>query len=106
MPPASLRPCPSCGAPQLGGCARCGWQSKATRIYTPKWRRTSREILAAWRATHGDWCPGWPDTGHDAHATSDLTVHHTTEDPDGPLSVLCRPVNSALGAPQRPGTRG
>lgn len=106
-----MRPCPECGAGQTSGaCTRCGWRSNRWRsnrrparpdLRRKEWVERSAEELAAHRATYGEWCPGWPPSQHEPHATSDLTVHHHTDDPDGPTSVLCRRENGRLGAPGR-----
>lgn len=101
-----LRPCPDCGAPRAGiRCGRCGWADRrATKPPRPdlarqEWQRRSTAAIKAWKAEHGDWCPGWPPTDHAPHATADLTLHHHTDDRDGPASILCRPENSSIGAP-------
>jgi 5-methylcytosine-specific restriction protein A len=106
-----LRPCPDCGAPRSGGaCGRCGWAgaSKVSGVRAdlarPEWRRRSETELASWRAVHGDWCPGWPPSGHRPHPDRHLALHHHTDDPDGPASVLCRIENGRLGAPGRDDT--
>jgi 5-methylcytosine-specific restriction protein A len=108
MTGVKLTPCPDCGAPRPAGahrCARCGWRSAASTKRTrpdlrrTEWHNRSGDTLDAWRAEHGDWCPGWPPSGHPPHATADLTCHHVTEDPDGPLAVLCRSENARLGRP-------
>lgn len=109
MPSASLRHCPSCGRLRRGEtCAACGWASRRVRVNRRparpdlrrrEWVVRSAAILAAHRADHGEWCPGWSPSGHEPHPTSDLTVHHHTDDPDGPCSVLCRRENGRLGKP-------
>lgn len=85
------RPCLHPGCPHLtDGQARC---RQHERHNTTVWRTTSRDILGRWRATHGDWCPGWRRPPH--HST-DLTVHHTDR-PQTPYVVLCRACNAAAG---------
>lgn len=85
------RPCLEPGCPNLtGGQARC---PRHERHQTREWRTTSPAILKAWRAQHGDRCPGWRRPPHE---TSDLTVHHT-DLPHQPFAVLCRSCNAAAG---------
>lgn len=71
------------------------------RPYTAPERQRRAEAVAAWRATHGDWCPGWG--GRPAHPSVDLTADHVTAvaaggREDGPLVVLCRSCNGSKGA--------
>ncbi len=103
MPP--LRPCLTCGT--LSRQARCPGHTRqvtaakrARRPY-PQAERTRRAaVVSAWRATIGDWCPGWQVAPH--HAT-DLTADHPIAvaaggREDAPLTVLCRSCNSRKGA--------
>jgi 5-methylcytosine-specific restriction protein A len=100
-------PCLDCGAlidraaSRTQGRHKRGWgrchQCAAGRYIPTAETRRRAQTVAAWRATRGDWCPGW---GRPAHPTPDLTADHTTSvaaggREDGPLGVLCRPCNSS-----------
>lgn len=67
------------------------------RALTHAERRRRATVVANWRATHGDWCPGYRRPPHEAH---DLTAEHDTPVADGGthLTVLCRSCNSRHGA--------
>ncbi|WP_407657607.1 HNH endonuclease [Kribbella turkmenica] len=59
-------------------------------------RSRRAQAVAAHRAQHGNWCPGWQ---RDAHAADDLTADHVTPvaaggSESGPLQCLCRSCNS------------
>lgn len=101
------RPCIDCGTPTNGSrCRRCTTPDPRS---TAGWTRTSQNILAAHRATHGNWCPG-TDT-HPAHPSTDLTVDHidplaTTGRDTGRYRVLCRSENSRLGQALQHPTQG
>ena len=100
MPTKAPTPCLACGA--LGLCThRRATQGRNTKAY----QRHRTNVLAKWRAIHGDWCPGY-DTP--AHTATDLTVDHTTPIAHGgwtsPLTVLCRSCNSRRGAIRSPDT--
>lgn len=112
MPP--LRPCLGCGKLTHDG-GRCGpcrtaraapkaaaytRAKRARRPYTAAEQARRAEVVRAWRATHGDVCPGWRRPPHPA---ADLTADHP--DPVGrggseaqPLGVLCRTCNGRKGA--------
>lgn len=67
--------------------------------YTSQERTRRAEAVAAWRAMHGDVCPGWQRPPHPA---SDLTADHPIEVAAGgsegqDLMVLCRSCNSSKG---------
>jgi 5-methylcytosine-specific restriction enzyme A len=89
------RPCLECGKPCQG--SRCpthqaAW--KANRNARPQWKgnwpTVARNTIAAYRATHGDICPGW---GHDPHpiAPTQWTCDHD-------LGPMCRSCNGRKGA--------
>lgn len=63
------------------------------RTYAEQQRRA--QVVAAWRAEHGDWCPGWQ---RDPHPASDLTADHVLAAAnggiDGELQALCKSCNS------------
>lgn len=100
------RPCLDCGALTARG-PRCPTHARpverartqAKRVRRPHLAAEDRrraDVVAAWRAVHGDWCPGWK---REPHESSDLTADHiesfaVTGREDGPLAVLCRPCNS------------
>lgn len=96
--------------------ARCGycqtiWQYAKDqrrpdrRSYAEQQRR--RQAVAEWVAVMGYVCPGVKPLGHAPHAAdpdrNPLTAEHIdafalTHNERGPLTVLCRSINSALGA--------
>lgn len=68
--------------------------------YTSAERQRRAQAVAAWRAEHGDWCPGW---GVAAHPSTDLTADHVIPvaaggGEGGALTVLCRPCNGRKGS--------
>jgi 5-methylcytosine-specific restriction protein A len=76
------------------GWGRCEGCAAGSYISTAETQRRA-ETVAAWRAVHGDRCPGWR---RPPHAASDLTADHVDAvgaggREDGPLSVLCRSCN-------------
>ena len=87
-----------------GRCASCRQRHDQERNasrpwYGSEWRKLRSEVLTAWRAEHGDWCPGVPELDHPAHPAADLTVDHITpRSLDGGVRVMCRKANSTLGA--------
>lgn len=101
----ALRPCLDCGT--LTRQSRCPTHQRATaaakRATRPRLPgETARRAatVAQWRATYGDWCPGWQRPGHHA---SDLTADHVQAVAaggleTGALSVLCRACNGTKGA--------
>lgn len=93
----TLKPCLNCGA--LSDRTRCPTHRArpprpTTLTRTAAERRRRAAVVAAWRAEHGDWCPGW---GRPAHPATDLTADHVTAAAHGgtELAVLCRPCNGA-----------
>jgi 5-methylcytosine-specific restriction protein A len=102
---------PGCNnsATASGYCAeRCNArQERGRRRTTPtKVARTHqvaqyrRATVAAWRAQHGDWCPGYQ---RDGHAASDLCADDPIPiarggDPMQPLQILCNACNASKGA--------
>ena len=103
------RPCLDCGrlTPSGTRCADCerpraraAQRSKRQRRpYSSRERDRRARAVAEWRATYGDWCPGWQ---REAHPSSDLTADHVVPvasggAEDGPLTVRCRSCNSARG---------
>jgi 5-methylcytosine-specific restriction protein A len=90
------------------GASRCPECARATqaprtqakrqrRPYTAGEQKRRARVVAAWRATYGDWCPGWQ---RPAHRSNDLTADHVTPvgagGPEaGPLVVLCRRCNGS-----------
>lgn len=68
--------------------------TKRTRTHGEQRRRSV--VVAAHRAAHGDWCPGYRVP---AHTAVDLTADHVVSVAragrgDGDLTVLCRSCNS------------
>ena len=96
------RPCLDCGA--LSPNSRCPAHQRtlqqakrSRRPYTAAMLRRRAQVVAQWRAEHGDLCPGWRRPAHPSH---DLTADHMIAvgaggDEDGPLAVLCRSCNSS-----------
>lgn len=85
---------PGCAVVTSG--SRCAFhQAERDVVYRGDWPRVSRAAIAAWRAEHGDWCPGW---GVPPHASSDLTADHVDPRRLGRgVRVLCRSCNSRRG---------
>lgn len=106
------RPCLVCGTltrnPSRCDVDQARWEaardaargSATARGYGSQYQRAAAQVLAAHRAEHGDWCPGWRRAGH---WTEDLTADHIipVSQGGGPgaanLRVLCRSCNSARG---------
>ena len=98
--PGPRRRCLDAGSP---GCAT--YTTSGSRCDTCRRRRKSArnadrtvaaQAVAAWRAVHGDWCPGWRRPGHPA---ADLTAEHGPN-PVGSRrvqTILCRSCNSRKG---------
>ena len=85
------RPCLICGA--LSNDSRCPDHQR--RRSTMERSRRARAV-AAHRARHGNWCPGWH---REPHAADDLTADHIVPvaaggSESGELQVLCRSCNS------------
>lgn len=105
-----LRSCVSCGRPGNGTrCTACGaGHERARSARRPEYRTAAetkrRRDAVAWHvACHGWTCPGDAATGHLGHPSRDLTAHHAEAfgaggREAGPLRVLCRSANSAIGA--------
>ena len=88
------RRCLDCG--RLAAGTRCTPCHRARRAFRAVEEGRCREAVAAHRAIHGDWCPGW---GVPPHASSDLTADHVTARlVGGRLVVLCRSCNGRKGA--------
>jgi len=77
-----------------------GGRLTATSVF----RRLGREVIAAWIAQHGPWCPGYGRASHQVDAEQ-LTVDHVLplvrkgkpyEEVN--LAVLCRSCNSRKGS--------
>ena len=67
-------------------------------------RQRRAAVVKAWRAEHGDLCPGYRRPPHQA---SDLCADHILPvgmggAEDGPLGVLCRSCNSSKRDGRRP----
>jgi 5-methylcytosine-specific restriction protein A len=108
-----LRPCLDCGRLAQGprcpdhqrGRDRVKDQTKRqrkqqVRPYTNAEKTRRAQVVADWRNTHGDVCPGWE---RDPHASTDLTADHVVAvgaggAEQGPLTVLCRSCNGRKGA--------
>lgn len=79
-------------------CPACQAQRKQQRnAAAPQ----ARDLVAAWRAEHGDWCPGYQ---RDPHPAGDLTAdHHVPLSANGEATgpnlngVLCRSCNARKG---------
>lgn len=101
----TLKPCLDCGTLSPG--ARCPAHARPVERQRTRAKRTRRprasaaetkrraDVVAAWRATRGDWCPGY---GRDPHASADLTADHVIAvgaggSENGQLTVLCRSCN-------------
>jgi hypothetical protein len=108
------RPCLGCGR-LVRGASRCrlctGTLERLKAGRRPERKtaaatRSNRELVADWRATHGDWCPGIPPgqpAAHPAHPCADLVADHLLAvalggSEHGPRRVICRRSNSELGA--------
>lgn len=97
-------PCVDCGAASAGlRCMACYRRSRPApvgrRADLDDWkaRDARKRAVKAWRATQGDYCPGFEKPPHPA---SDLTADHPLEvvlggDPrPGEYSILCRSCNA------------
>lgn len=89
------RPCVACSTPTTTTrCPACEQRHQAERNasrpqYRGDWPAQSRSAIAAYRAGHGDVCPGYGRAPH-AIAASEWTCDHDR----GPL---CRPCNGRKG---------
>lgn len=109
--PAPGQPCPTRqlvrarpGAKQAARCRPCqrrhdrAHNARRPDLHDPAETARRAHAVAAHVAAHGWWCPGdGPD--HPPHPSRDLTAHHVTGPGHGPLRVLCRSRNSAIGKP-------
>lgn len=87
-----MRRCLDCRALTVGSrCPGCARRRKAWRASD---EAECRRVVAAHRAAHGDWCPGW---GVAPHPSSDLTADHVVAGVSGRLGVLCRACNARKG---------
>jgi 5-methylcytosine-specific restriction protein A len=107
----TTRPCLDCsalvrgrpGSKQGTRCPRCqaarDQAKRATRPHTYAEDQRRAQVVQAWRAKHGDWCPGWQRPPHPAtdltadHVVAFAVVGHELSD----LVVLCRSCNGAKG---------
>jgi 5-methylcytosine-specific restriction protein A len=115
---SALTACQQCGTPSRGTrCPACQTPrdraalrtKRQRRPYNSPIRRRRAAAVAAWRAQHGDTCPGWG--GDPAHHATDLTADHPTAvadggDEHGHLEVLCRAHNAAKGGGRSKKERG
>jgi 5-methylcytosine-specific restriction protein A len=71
--------------------------TKVARTSTERKRRAA--AVAAHRAQHGDWCPGYQRDGHPATdlTADDVVPVSRTGQPSAELAVLCRSCNSRKG---------
>lgn len=108
-----LRPCLDCGrlsqGPRCTPCAEAKRRASNARYRPhrdrrPDYNSAERERRAAtvraWRAIHGDLCPGWKRPPHMAGEGNPLTADHLTAvraggSEAGALGVLCRSCNSS-----------
>jgi 5-methylcytosine-specific restriction protein A len=105
----TTRPCLDCGRlTKLGArCRDCkrvvgrdrDRAKRARRPYVDAERMRRAQVVEAWRAEHGDWCPGWQRPPHPA---TDLTADHVVAfavvgHENSQLAVLCRSCNGAKG---------
>ena len=89
--------CPCCSAEHERRQARTV-PTKAART-TPE-RKRRAQVVAAHRAQHGDWCPGWNRPPHSATdlVADDVVPVASTGQPSPVLRALCRSCNSRRGA--------
>ncbi|MFI5504476.1 hypothetical protein ACFLIN_03815 [Corynebacterium kutscheri] len=85
-------------AAQRDAYQRATTPTKRAHTYAEKMRR--RAVVRAWRNVHGNYCPGYKRSPHEA---TDLTAEHVdpvadTGDASTVLTVLCRSCNSRHGA--------
>ncbi len=106
------RPCLGCGRLVRGSsrCPACATATAARRPtkptragYTWPEQQRRRSVVAAWRAEHGEVCPGWCRPEHPVVPPNRLTADHIVAvgsggSQAGELQVLCRSCNSAKGA--------
>jgi hypothetical protein len=110
--PAPSVACPTRTLVQGSRCQACAARWQRRKDARRPDRRThaatvsNAVLVAEYRATVGDWCPGipWLDVG--AHPSADLTADHVRPVAQGgsefgPRVVRCRSCNSKLGATVR-----
>jgi 5-methylcytosine-specific restriction enzyme A len=79
---------------------------RAARPYDHADRLRRAETVEAYRAEHGDWCPGYAPRGRDPHMATQsnpLTADHAESykasgSEAGMLTVRCRACNASKGA--------
>jgi 5-methylcytosine-specific restriction protein A len=84
---------------------------RAARPYTHSERQRRAEVVAEWKATFGDVCPGWQVPPHPATPRSPLGADHPIEVALGAsetqsLAVLCAACNARKSNAQRAQARG
>lgn len=106
----TTRPCLTCGTLTGNRSGRCDQHERATArarhntaYDSREWRERRDATLAAYRAQHGNACPGWGEPAHLAGISNPLTADHPVALADGgthdqALTVLCRRCNSRKGA--------
>lgn len=87
--------CPALAEPGKARCRTCEARRQHTRNttrpqYSGAWDRDAREQIDAYRATHGDMCPGWAGDPPHPIDPSEWTCDHD----EGPM---CRTHNGAKG---------
>lgn len=97
--------CAECGARQRRvSNARYRPHSQRRPGYDAGERERRAQVVAAWRAVHGELCPGWNREPHLADPQGNpLTADHPQSvrsggAESGPLGVLCRSCNSSKGS--------
>ncbi|SDN73552.1 hypothetical protein SAMN04489726_7992 [Allokutzneria albata] len=93
--------CPDCARQYEAQRTRA---KRAMRPYTHAEQQRRAAAVAAHRAQHGEWCPGWgPRRAHVVQLPNILTADHVVPvgaggDEGGRLVVRCRVCNSAKAA--------
>lgn len=101
-----LSPNPRCPAHAQEQAYQQQLTKRQARPYDHGDRVRRAETVAAYRAEHGDWCPGYAPRGRDPHwatqsnpLTADHTVSHREAGHEGSdLTVRCRACNASKGA--------
>ena len=83
-------------------CDVCGRSAPADHHHRTKVPHSEttrrRDLVDAYRALHGEWCPGWQVEAHPAYdLTADHIVPRSLGGERGPLRVLCRACNARRG---------